>query len=246
MVVQDDGATAAESSGSAVETVVAGIRQLIRERRLGVSDVLPSEAELGGMFGAGRNTVREAIRTLKAYGVVESRQKVGAVIIDRRQDAMTDLLSFAVEISADTFNDIQGFRRLTEMNLGEALIERITGVQLDAAEGLNAAMEAATEVGAASALDFRFHQLLVDAAGNRTLSEIYAMLRPVICRLMETGKSRRAALHAVATEHADILDALRRRDRIAYGFHMHRHLQAGLRYIAPVPDARSEKRRDGR
>lgn len=240
MTVREDD-TAVEGAGSAVELVVGGMRRLIREHGLGVGNVLPSEAELGSMFGASRNTVREAVRTLKAYGIVESRQKIGAVIVDRRQNAMTDLFSFAMEISADTFNDIQGFRRLTELNLGEMLIERITEAQLVAAETLNAAMEAATAVEAASVLDFRFHQLLVDAAGNRTLSDIYAMLRPVICRLMETGKSRRTALHAAVAEHADILDALRRRDRIAYGFHMHRHLQAGLRYI----DAGRDEARNG-
>ncbi|MBA1914608.1 FadR family transcriptional regulator, partial [Escherichia coli] len=81
-----------------------------------LGDALPSEAELASMFGASRNTVREAIRILKAYGIVESRQKVGAVITDRRQQALMDLFSFAIDISAESFLDIQGFRRLIEVN----------------------------------------------------------------------------------------------------------------------------------
>ncbi|URK86739.1 GntR family transcriptional regulator [Rhizobium sp. RCAM05350] len=60
----EDGARA-----SAVDGMVDHIRGLIHERGLTVGDVLPSEAELAVMFDASRNTVREAFRTLKAYGV---------------------------------------------------------------------------------------------------------------------------------------------------------------------------------
>ncbi|TXI03232.1 MAG: FadR family transcriptional regulator, partial [Rhizobium sp.] len=54
--------------GSAVDHVVDALRRLMRERNLGLGDALPSEAELASMFSASRNTVREAIRILKAYG----------------------------------------------------------------------------------------------------------------------------------------------------------------------------------
>ncbi len=223
---------AGTESPSAVEAVVMQMRALIRERKLGVGDVLPTEAELGAMFSTSRNTIREAVRTLKAYGVVESRKKVGAIIIDGRLGAMTDLFSFAMEISADTFRDIQGFRRLTEMNLFNMIAGRIDDEAFEAMAELNTRMAATTSVAEASELDYRFHRSLIDAASNRTLSDIYAMLEPVIRRLMEIGKSRREALHAVASEHADILSALRQRDRIAFTYHMNRHLDAGLQFFA--------------
>ncbi|MGZ9723852.1 MULTISPECIES: hypothetical protein [Rhizobium] len=34
-------------------------------------------------------------------------------------------------------------------------------------------------------------------------------------------------------QHRDLIKALKRRDRIAYAYHMNRHLQAGLLFIAP-------------
>lgn len=216
---------------SAVAVVIGRIRKLIRDRGLRVGDVLPSEIDLAEMFGSSRNTVREAVRTLKAYGVLESRQKVGAVLIDGRRAAMTDLLSTAMEISADTFLDIQGFRRLTEMNLADLVMGRMSDDSFERMDAANAAMRATENPFEASQLDFMFHMTLVEAAGNRTLAEIYAMLKPAVCRLMEAGKSQRSALHAAADEHADILSALRRGDRIAFAYHMDRHLNAGLRFI---------------
>jgi len=217
---------------SAVDDVVRQIRVLIRERGLGVGDVLPSEVELAAMFDSSRNTVREAFRTLKAYGVAESRQKVGAVLTDQHQNAMRDLFSFAMEISVDAFRDIQGYRRLTEMNLFDLLAERLTDQALAEMEAVNATIRTAEDAERASELDFQFHRLLVDAAGNRTLSETYGMLKPVIQRLMLAGKSQRLTLETVVAEHRDIIAALRNRDRIAFVYHMDRHLSAGLEFIS--------------
>ena len=217
---------------SAVDDVVRQIRGLIRERGLGVGDVLPSEVELAAMFDSSRNTVREAFRTLKAYGVAESRQKVGAVLTDQHQNAMRDLFSFAMEISVDAFRDIQGYRRLTEMNLFDLLADRLTGGALAEMEAANAAILTAEDAERASELDFEFHRLLVEAAGNRTLTETYGMLEPVIKRLMLAGKSQRLTLETVVAEHGYILEALRCRDRIAFVYHMDRHLSAGLEFIS--------------
>ena len=208
----------AAGRSSAVDLAIGQIRSLIRERSLMVGDGLPSEVDLAEMCGASRNTIREAVRTLKAYGLVESRQKVGTVLIDNRRAAMTDLLSTAMDVSADTFRDIQGFRRLTEMNLGETVVGRLGAVSLERMALANRAMEATDNPIEAAKLDFRFHMLLVESAGNRTLAEIYGMLEPVICRLMEVGKSQRSALHAAAAEHDNILLALRAGDRIGFTY----------------------------
>lgn len=224
----------AGSSASAVDDVVRQIKQLIRERGLGVGDILPSEAELAAMFASSRNTVREAFRTLKAYGVVASRRNVGAVLTDGHQNAMRDLFSFAMEISVDAFRDIQGYRRLTEMNLFDLLVGRLAEPDFAEMDRINQAILSAEDAEHASELDFQFHRRLVDAAGNRTLSETYGMLKPVIQRLMLAGKSQRPVLGGVVAEHADILQALRNGDRIAFAYHMDRHLSAGLEFIGDI------------
>ncbi len=226
-------------AGSAVDQVVDSLRTLIREGGLSVGDVLPSEVDLAARLGSSRNTVREAIRILKAYGVVESRQKVGAVLTDRRQAAIMDAFSFAIDLSAETFRDVQGFRRLIEMNLGEIIVGKIPADTLADMAGFNDQMALATDPLQAAQLDYAFHKALIDAAGNRTLSEMYAMLKPVVQRVMETGKTERRALDAASTEHAAILEALHAKDRLAFAYHMSRHLDAGLEFIPPERPARA-------
>jgi len=222
-----------EDKGSAVDHVVDALRRLMRERNLGLGDALPSEAELASMFGASRNTVREAIRILKAYGIVESRQKVGAVITDRRQQALMDLFSFAIDISAESFLDIQGFRRLIEVNLSDLLFETIDNAAIGKLHAINDRMRDAPELAEAAELDFTFHATLVGFARNQTLSQVYGILQPLLQRLMEAGKRSREAVDSAYDEHRTIIEALEQRDRIAYAYHMNRHLQAGLQFIAP-------------
>lgn len=221
----------AEEKGSAVDQVVDAIRRLIRERNLGIGDALPSEIELAAMFDSSRNTVREAIRMLKAYGIVESRQKVGAVIKDRRQQALMELFSFAIDISSESFLDIQGFRRLVEVNLSDLLFQTIDADSIARLEAINEEMRLASDLSEAARLDFEFHSALVGSAGNQTLSQVYGILRPLLQRLMEAGKASRIAIESAYDEHGDILAALKQRDRIAYAYHMNRHLHAGLQFI---------------
>lgn len=222
-----------DDKGSAVDQVVDALRRLMRERNLGLGDALPSEADLASMFNASRNTVREAIRILKAYGVVESRQKVGAVITDRRQQALMELFSFAIDISAENFLDIQGFRRLIEINLSDLLFETVDEAGIATLNSINDQMKSAPELAKAAELDFRFHAALVGFAGNQTLSQVYGILQPLLQRLMEAGKRSREAVDSAYNDHRDIIGALEQRDRIAYAYHMNRHLQAGLHFIAP-------------
>ena len=220
-----------------VDSVVGNLRRYIQDEGLRAGAVLPPEIVLSRRFGASRNTVREAIRTLKAYGIVESRRRVGAVIVDRRQEAMMNLFSFAIDINVETFRDIQGFRRLIELSVTEDLIRRDDRSCLDAAAAINQRMREASDYVDAGRLDYQFHRTLVDGLENRTLSEVYGVLEPVISRLCELGKKARATTMSAADEHDLILDALRKKDSVAVAYHYGRHLHSGLQYL---PDAKRD------
>lgn len=218
------------SQASAVDTLVQQIKEYIAENRLGVGDTLPSERELGERFDAARNTVRESVRILKAYGVVDVRPKVGAVIVNRHMDAVLNLFSFQLSISRETFQDIQGFRRLIEVGAVDALFSRADDQDLGELTRINSAILRAQSEEEAAHLDFDFHATLLAITGNDTILLVYNTMRPIICRLMETGKHT-DGLQKTYEQHAQILDALARRDRLAFQFHMSAHMDQGLKYI---------------
>ena len=123
---------------SAVDRLVEQIRDLVRARGLVIGDALPTERELGELFQAGRNTVREALQILKAYGIVEVRPKIGAVLSDRHEDAVRKLFAFQNDVSPASFMDVQGYRRIVEVGIGDHIILHATGDDLDRLEAVNA------------------------------------------------------------------------------------------------------------
>ncbi|MEP2784984.1 MAG: FCD domain-containing protein [Pseudoruegeria sp.] len=219
-----------ENDGGAVDALVRQIRHYIFENHLSVGDNLPSERELGTRFSAARNTVREAIRILKAYGVIDVRPKVGAVLVDRHMDAIFDVFSFQIGLSRETFLDIQNFRRLIEVNSVDRLFEQLDDHVLAQLTAINEKLLISETVVEAAERDFNFHCTLLETTANRTLVTVYKSMRPMIERLMETGKET-DGIEGTYTAHTGILKALQNRDRLAYMYLMDQHLDHGLNYI---------------
>ena len=214
---------------SAVDAMVLNIRGLITDGGLGVGDNLPTERELCERFQASRNTVREAMRILKAYGVVTVRPKVGAIIIDDRMERALDLFSFnTLNISRRTFNDIQGFRKLIEVGSVDAIFDQMRPDDIAEMRSINDQLRAAGSIAEASELDFRFHIRLVSILDNRAVRDVYRIMKPVIIRIMERAKQLPDFTGNTYQEHAAVVDALALRDRIRYQYALQSHLQMGI------------------
>ncbi|MBZ9992001.1 FadR family transcriptional regulator [Mesorhizobium sp. BH1-1-5] len=69
---------------------------------------LPTEQELSEKFGVSRNVVREAIAQLRADGLIEARQGIGAFVLAPEQRA-------AIRIDREALKDTQNMERLFEL-----------------------------------------------------------------------------------------------------------------------------------
>lgn len=218
--------------GSAVDQVIHAIQQFIDEKSLIVGDALPGEIELGRLFGASRNTVREAMRTLRAYGIVEARQKSGAVLIDDRHAAAMRLFSFGFRLSVDIFTDIQEFRRLVEQGIRDRVFMSATQQDFETLELLTWKMEEAATEAQAAEFDYAFHSHIVKMSNNKTTEDVYLIMRPVIQKLMENGKRERTQRRDIAAEHRAIIASISQKDETAYTYWVGLHLRSGLKFIA--------------
>ena len=59
------------------ERVIEYLKQQIQEGKLSCGSKIPSERELAASLNLGRNSVREALRTMEHTGMLESRQGKG-------------------------------------------------------------------------------------------------------------------------------------------------------------------------
>ncbi|TIS50219.1 MAG: FadR family transcriptional regulator, partial [Mesorhizobium sp.] len=69
---------------------------------------LPTEQELSEKFGVSRNVVREAIAQLRADGMIEARQGIGAFVLAPEQRA-------AIRIDREALKDSHNMERLFEL-----------------------------------------------------------------------------------------------------------------------------------
>ena len=65
---------------SVVQTVVDSITKAIINGELRPGDKIPTEMELADSFGVGRNSIREAIKILVYYGILEIRRAEGTFV----------------------------------------------------------------------------------------------------------------------------------------------------------------------
>jgi GntR family transcriptional repressor for pyruvate dehydrogenase complex len=86
---------------------------------------LPTESELGEAFGVSRSVIRDAVRTLSAYGLVEVRQGVGMLVSNPSDTAaFSGALIIQLMRSELTVGDVFEARAMVETELAAAACVR--------------------------------------------------------------------------------------------------------------------------
>jgi len=216
---------------SAVDTIVENFRSMIESGALRVGDDLPTERDMAEQLGVSRNTFREAIKRLEAYGIVETRQKQGARIVNKSVDAMISILSFRLGADERTFLDVQHFRGILETGLVTDIVANVTPADVEELTEINERLSASRAVVTLAEIDLAFHKRLLSIAGNDTALKVYDVLSGVILQIMTLGKAQNGSELAL-TSHRAIIAALAKGDRDALQRELSDHMGLGLRYLA--------------
>ena len=161
------------------ELIARRIEALIESGELGPGDRLPTESHLAGQLGVGRTSVREALQTLQANGVVEVRKGLGAFV--RQSRPSPGWRSFAEWIANSGFP----VTALAEVRLGlETLAAALAAIR--AGDGERATIVArheahveATEGDVFAEIlttDEAFHRAIIEASHNSVLDRLYTNL----------------------------------------------------------------------
>lgn len=160
-----------------------------------------SEVELARRIGVSRTPVREALMLLVADGLVELAPGRGAHVPPMSGRQVRELMElralFEKHAAARTIDS--GTAPVQEM--ADLLVEqeKLAASGPDNPDAASAFIEC----------DVRFHQVLIDAADNATMSRSYAALRVKQHRIGMSALFRAAdRQRAVCGEHARIVDAL--------------------------------------
>jgi GntR family transcriptional repressor for pyruvate dehydrogenase complex len=175
---------------------------------------LPSEAELGEGYDVSRITVREAVKSLQAQGVIDVRSGKGSFVNPPDEWSSLDaVLRFTARESGadDVAVQLVEVRRMFETGATALAATRRTQHDLDDLRRYLAQMRSAHEtddLNAFVAADLAFHDVILKASGNVFVGVLFQPLTRVLTeRRRETSRVPDIQRHAIA-EHANILAAL--------------------------------------
>ncbi len=216
---------------SAVDAIVENFRTMLKSGALQVGDELPTERDMAERLGVSRNTFREAIKRLEAYGIIETRQKQGARIVNNSVDAMISILSFRLGADEKTYRDVQHFRGILETGLVADIVARVSDEDVEELTDINERLGSTKAVVTLAEIDLAFHKRLLSIAANETALKIYDVLSGVIVQIMALGKAQSGSELAMAS-HRSIIAALAGRDAGQLSLELSTHMGLGIRYLA--------------
>ncbi len=201
----------------AMETALHGLRALIADGDLRPGDRLPSEGELCERLGVSRGPLREAIRTLAALGVIDTRHGSGSYVSELHAADLIKGLGLTVGLlPLDSIIELYELRRALEAHAASLAAARVDQDTIGRLDALLDRLEAVTDDEELSELDHEFHSAIADIAGNDALAMLLDVLR-ARSRAYRIFTTEDAAQIKVLSDagHRSILRGLEARDPVA-------------------------------
>ena len=159
------------------EQVADGIMNLIQETPYKAGDKLPTEKELCERTGAGRNTVREALKILASRNVLEIRQGAGT-FVSEKQGIPDDPLGFSmVNDHVKLTKDLLQVRIMLEPQIAALAAQCAKEHEIKELEEILEEMEAAMKKREDySELDTKFHSKIAQCTHNIVMENLLPVI----------------------------------------------------------------------
>ncbi len=180
------------------ELVANRVRDMIIEGRLSPGDQV-NESRLCTELGVSRTPMREAIRTLAGEGLIILRPGRSTIVRAFTATEVRDML--------DVIAELEGLA-------GQKACQTASDAEIAEIEAVHSAMMEHFRAGERLAyykLNQRIHSMIVAASGNTILAEVHDLLQGRMKRIRFIGSSAPEDWQGAASEHEEIVDALRTR-----------------------------------
>jgi GntR family transcriptional regulator, transcriptional repressor for pyruvate dehydrogenase complex len=211
------------------DDIVQQIISLISKGDLKPGQRLPSERELCVRFGAGRSSLREALRCLSIMGVLTARVGEGTSVAMDGSKFMETVLHWRLGAEQHDIEDLMEVRVALEGVTAASAARNSTDADIKKLRDLVAKMEVA--VGDAkrfAALDLEFHLSVARTSNNVLILDLVSLIRGQLERGVAKVLLFPHAMPFSVKEHKAILQAIIKRDPEAARAAMQAHLNAAI------------------
>jgi DNA-binding FadR family transcriptional regulator len=198
---------------SVADEIVKRLVHLILEGRLKPGDKLPSERELMQRLSVGKSSLREAVKTLRALGVIEVAVGEGMFVGRGDSSLLSRPISWGLLLGERSAREAIEARSCVEAKLAALAAERATDQEIAAIGDRLAAMAASLrDPQEYSRCDFVFHLAVAHAAHNRLLCQVLESLQHILRIWIVEVIMGRADLTESYGYHVATYEAIRARD----------------------------------
>lgn len=209
------------------ELIADQLLRRIGERHLRPGDPLPTERELTQAFGAGRSSVREALRMLESRGVIEDVGS-GSFVVSGYANPLNTSLQLLLELDQASMRDVYELRLILECEAAGLAAERHGDVHVTVMDSAIDEMRAALADGDGADryidADLRFHVAIADATRNGVILHAMGALREVIRRALISIYRIPGSPERSLEQHRAIRDAIASRNAAVARDAMRAHL----------------------
>jgi len=193
--------------------------------KLQPGDMLPAERELVRTFGVSRSSIRDAIRSLEAIGLLEPKQGVGTVVRDPSAAALVAPVASVVLQRRKAIHELLDVRNIIEPALAGRAALHAAPEQISEMEQILKRQQ--EKVGAGELAieeDSAFHYEIAKAADNSVMLKLVRVLMDSLRETRERTLQAEGRSEKSLAGHRRIFAALKRGDATAAEAAMRRHL----------------------
>jgi GntR family transcriptional repressor for pyruvate dehydrogenase complex len=211
------------------EVIANTIQKQIITRGLKPGDTLPSESELMEQFGAGKHSVREALRVLETQGLITVQQgsRKGPIITRPPKSLVSDLLQKAILFGEVPGRLITQFRLALEPSIAEIAASSNIDPKIisDIEENIRSARKLHAKNKTIIDTSTKFHILLAEATKNPLFTVIVTALLTTPELVKRIKPIPRHELDEPTIEHhARIFEAIKAGDPVQAALAMKQHI----------------------
>jgi DNA-binding FadR family transcriptional regulator len=222
------------------ERISDKLASLVASGILQVGEELPSERELAALLAVSRETVRGAIQTLAAQGIVEIAQGARTRVVSRKIDTLKIGVASPSAINGYDLESVHDARLLVERAVVAEVAARIDDETLARLEQ-SLAIQQHTMRDPVHFLicDREFHLAIYRCASNPLLADFVIDLYTFMLDHRRVAVSQPGAIEQSYRDHVAIYEALRARDPEAvveaFGRHIDRIYATTVQILADRP-----------
>ncbi|MDR7167295.1 DNA-binding FadR family transcriptional regulator [Nocardia kruczakiae] len=233
------------------ELIATHLRRQIVRGELKPGETLPSEVHLMEQFGVSRPTLREAFRILEAESLIGVRRgaRGGAQVLEPDPMVAARHVGLLLQLQGTTIRDVYEARMVTEPVCARMLSARRTEQDIadlravldHLREIVDAGFEAVPDMATWANASYRFHELIMQRCGNKTLAVQGAVLADIVDahvrqsleRELEKNEDLRPRFRKTLRSFSRAITLIEAGDGDAVEKHWRKHMEGAATYLFP-------------